>query len=63
MLHTGAEGGVVELAPLAVIEILSPNDNSAKTLERFREYASIGVHHLIGSREVDRALVPKYVSH
>jgi Uma2 family endonuclease len=36
------KGRVVDVAPLAVIEILSPSDKMGETLERFREYASIG---------------------
>lgn len=37
------KGRVVEAVPLGVIEILSPDDSMWHTLERFRDYASIGV--------------------
>lgn len=41
------KGRVVDVAPLAVFEILSPDDKISETLERFRDYSSIGVQHLI----------------
>ncbi len=33
----------MDVPPLAVIEILSPTDRMGEILERFREYAAIGV--------------------
>jgi len=33
--------------PLAVIEILSPDDRMKVTLERFRDYETLGVQHII----------------
>jgi Uma2 family endonuclease len=33
--------------PWAVIEILSPRDTVAATRDRFRDYANIGVQHLV----------------
>ena len=38
---------VMDEAPLAVIEVLSPGDTVAETLHRFRDYASVGVPHVI----------------
>ncbi len=37
------KGSVIDKTPLAVIEILSPTDRMGETLERFREYAALGV--------------------
>ena len=33
--------------PLAVVEILSPGDTMAETLARFRDYATLGVPHIL----------------
>jgi len=33
--------------PLAVVEILSPADTVSETLQRFRDYAGLGVPHLV----------------
>lgn len=41
------KGRIVDVAPLAVFEILSPDDKISETLERFRDYSSIGVQQLI----------------
>ena len=41
------KGRVIDVSPLAVIEILSPSDKMGETLERFREYASIGTRIII----------------
>jgi Uma2 family endonuclease len=40
-------GKVVNVVPLAVIEILSPDDRMGDTLVRFRDYQSIGIQHII----------------
>lgn len=34
---------IVNVTPLAVVEILSPDDRTSDTLARFRDYSSIGV--------------------
>ena len=34
-------------APLAVIEILSPGDTVRETLQRFKDYSSLGVVHIV----------------
>lgn len=34
---------IVNVTPLAVVEILSPDDKTSDTLARFRDYSSIGV--------------------
>lgn len=36
-------GRIMDVTPLAVIEILSPTDTMSETLERLRDYAAIGV--------------------
>ena len=41
------KGRVVDVVPAAVIEILSPDDRVTDTLERFRDYAHIGVQSLV----------------
>lgn len=41
------KGCIVDVAPLIVFEILSPDDKIAETLQRLRDYSSIGVQHLI----------------
>ena len=41
------KGKVVNVTPLAVIEILSPDDKMRETLARFRDYARIGVPHIV----------------
>lgn len=33
--------------PLAVIEVLSPTDTVKQTLDRFRDYAAVGVPHIV----------------
>ena len=38
---------IMNETPLAVIEILSPRDTVMKTLQRFRDYARLGVPHII----------------
>ena len=38
---------IVDATPVAVIDILSPDDRVADTLERFRDYAHIGVQSLV----------------
>jgi Uma2 family endonuclease len=40
-------GQVVNTIPLAVIEILSPEDRTGNTLERFQDYAGIGVQQIV----------------
>jgi Uma2 family endonuclease len=40
-------GRICDVVPLAVFEILSPDDTLARTRVRFRDYAAIGVPHLI----------------
>ncbi|MGI8741288.1 MAG: Uma2 family endonuclease [Bryobacteraceae bacterium] len=40
-------GKVVDKAPLVVIEVLSPEDTVREQLQRFREYLSIGVAHML----------------
>jgi Uma2 family endonuclease len=40
-------GKVVNITPLAVIEILSPDDRMGQTLERFRDYARIDVGNIV----------------
>ena len=40
-------GRVLDAPPLAIIEILSPTDKMGETLERFREYAALGVPSII----------------
>jgi Uma2 family endonuclease len=40
-------GKIVNVAPWAVIEILSPEDRLPDQLQRFREYKQIGVRHMI----------------
>lgn len=37
---------VVQTAPLICIEVLSPEDRVARTLERFADYSRMGVEHL-----------------
>jgi Uma2 family endonuclease len=37
------EGKVIDVVPWAVIEILSPEDSMQEQLERFRDYAGLGV--------------------
>ncbi len=37
------KGKIMNATPVAVIEILSPDDRVGSTLQRFRDYASIGV--------------------
>ena len=41
------QGKVCDVVPWVVIEILSPDDRLATTRDRFRDYASLGVHQLI----------------
>jgi Uma2 family endonuclease len=41
------EGDICIVVPWAVIEILSPRDTVAATRDRFRDYANIGVQHLV----------------
>ena len=41
------EGKIVNAVPLAVIEILSPGDKMAEVLDRFRDYARLGVLHIL----------------
>ena len=38
---------ILDVVPGAVIEILSPTDRMGETLERFRDYASIGVLEIV----------------
>jgi Uma2 family endonuclease len=38
---------IMDETPLAVIEILSPGDTVRETLQRFRDYAGVGVPHVI----------------
>lgn len=40
-------GKVCNVVPWAVVEILSPDDTVAETRHRFRDYANLGVRHLI----------------
>lgn len=40
-------GKVVTSVPLAIIEILSPDDRMHEQLERFRDYQAIGVAHIL----------------
>jgi Uma2 family endonuclease len=40
--------------PLAVIEILSPDDRMKDTLQRFREYEKFGVRHIVQMDSEDR---------
>jgi len=40
-------GKIVDSIPLAVIEILSPDDTISEQLARFREYKQIGVRHMV----------------
>ena len=37
---------VPELAPVATVEILSPNDSYLQLMHKFSEYAAIGVPHI-----------------
>jgi len=37
------KGRIVDVVPLAVMEIVSPEDRITETLERFRDYAAFGV--------------------
>ena len=39
-------GKICDVVPWAIIEILSPDDTLAKTRDRFRDYARIGVNEL-----------------
>src|SRR4051794_22357203 len=41
------KGKVIDTVPGSIIEILSPNDRMAETLERFRDYARIGVLEIV----------------
>lgn len=38
---------MVDKAPLAIFEVLSPEDTTREQLQRFREYQSIGVAQII----------------
>jgi Uma2 family endonuclease len=38
---------IMNETPLAVIEVLSPGDTVRETLQRFKDYASVGVRHII----------------
>lgn len=38
---------IMETTPLAVIEILCPDDRVADTLQRYRDYSSIGVGNIV----------------
>jgi Uma2 family endonuclease len=38
---------IIDVVPLGVIEILSPDDRMSDTLERFRDYSQIGVQSLV----------------
>jgi Uma2 family endonuclease len=38
---------IMDETPLAVIEVLSPGDTVKETLQRFRDYAGLGVAHII----------------
>jgi Uma2 family endonuclease len=40
-------GRVVDTVPWVVIEVLSPEDKMNQQLERFRDYAGIGVRHIV----------------
>ena len=40
-------GKVVNIRPLAIIEILSPDDRMGQTFERFRDYARIGTGNIV----------------
>jgi Uma2 family endonuclease len=42
-------------APLVVIEILSPDDRLGDTIQRFRDYDSLGVPNIVLMDPVDRA--------
>jgi Uma2 family endonuclease len=46
LLRTDPADDVVQVAPLICIEILSPEDRLARTLERFADYSQMGVEHL-----------------
>lgn len=38
---------VLTVTPMVVVEVLSPDDRTAETLQRFRDYSNIGVLHII----------------
>jgi Uma2 family endonuclease len=38
---------IMNETPLAVIEVLSPGDTVRETLQRFRDYSSLGVPHIV----------------
>ncbi|HEY1342262.1 MAG TPA: Uma2 family endonuclease [Bryobacteraceae bacterium] len=40
--------------PLLIVEILSPDDRTADTLRRFREYQKLGVRHIVQMDPEDR---------
>jgi Uma2 family endonuclease len=40
-------GKVCDIVPLAVIEVLSPDDTLSSTRDRFEDYSRIGVHALV----------------
>jgi Uma2 family endonuclease len=49
----------VTTVPLAIIEILSPTDKMFDMLERFRDYASVGVHSIV-LMDPERSVSHKY---
>lgn len=42
-----SRGKIVDTVPLAVFEILSPDDTITATLQRFRDYERLGVHNIV----------------
>jgi Uma2 family endonuclease len=41
-------------APLLIVEVLSPEDRMRDTMQRFREYAKLGVRHIVQMDPEDR---------
>jgi Uma2 family endonuclease len=41
------KGRIIDVTPLVVIEILSPDDKMSETLQRYREYDTIGIQAIV----------------